>query len=120
MSRSFLVRQLLGSALTGNALRPPQHYLAQIPAMFAGWLSGELAPHLLTLTVADTALQLRRRDRSRLGLVLAAANTVGLATLVAESLGRGTGSTRPWWKASAPTTSSGSGRPTPTSTCPRR
>ncbi len=51
----FLRRQLVTAALTANAIRPVPGSRAGIPAFFAGWLTGELAPHLLALTAADTA-----------------------------------------------------------------
>jgi acetyl esterase/lipase len=48
-----------------NALRPVPGAPLSVPAMFAGWLTAELAPQLLALTAADAALALRRRDLSR-------------------------------------------------------
>jgi len=53
--------------------------------MFAGWLTSELAPHLLAATAADTASQLTRGRRSRAGLALAAASSAGLALLIRQS-----------------------------------
>ena len=83
---SFLRRQLLTAALTANAIRPVGGFRAGIPAFFAGWLTTELAPHLLALTAADTAAHaVRRRPRSRAGLVLAGLNAAGLAYLVSGS-----------------------------------
>ena len=46
-------------------------FRAGVPAFFAGWLTSELAPHLLALTAADAAanaLSGRRRDRAGLAL----------------------------------------------------
>ena len=61
---SFLRRQLLTAALTANAIRPVPGFRAGIPSFFAGWLTGELAPHLLALTAADTAAQRAVRARA--------------------------------------------------------
>jgi acetyl esterase/lipase len=83
---SFLRRQLVTAALTANAIRPVPGFRAGVPAFFAGWLTTELAPHLLALTAADAAanaLSSRRRDRA--GLVVAGAASAGLAYLVAGS-----------------------------------
>jgi len=62
---SFLRRQLVTAALTANAIRPVPGFRTGVPAFFAGWLTTELAPHLLALTAADAtanALSDRRRD----------------------------------------------------------
>jgi len=79
---SFLRRQLVTGALVANAARPFPGMAAGVPAFAAGWLTNELAPHVLALTVADGAAQLARGRRSRLGLALAAGNAAGLAWLV--------------------------------------
>ncbi|WP_205472461.1 alpha/beta hydrolase [Nocardioides sp. SYSU D00038] len=91
----YLRRQVVTAALTANAIRPVPGFRAGIPAFFAGWLTGELAPHVLAVTAGDTAVHLasaRRRGRrgrpggrSRLGLALAGASTLGLGFLVAQS-----------------------------------
>ena len=78
----FLRRQLVTTALVANALRPPPGFRAGIPVFFAGWLTGELAPHLLTLTAADAAAHVTRRRRDTAGLAVAAVNAAGLAYLV--------------------------------------
>ncbi|WP_182523590.1 alpha/beta hydrolase [Nocardioides dongkuii] len=83
---SFLRRQVVTAALTANAIRPVPGFRTGIPAFFPAWLIGELAPHVLALTAADTATHLARgRDRSRLGLALAAANLAGLAFLIGQA-----------------------------------
>ena len=89
MSRLVLLRRALTGALTANAVRPVPGYQAQIPSFAAGWLTSELAPHLLALTAADMAAEMARRPelRSRAGLALGAASAAGLAVLVGESLG---------------------------------
>ena len=79
---SFLRRQLVTSAFIANALRPPPGFRAGIPVFFAGWLTGELAPHLLTLTAADAATHATRSRRDTAGLAVAAVNAAGLAYLV--------------------------------------
>ena len=84
----FARRQALTAALTLNALQPVPSYYAGIPAMFGGWLTSELAPHLLTLTALDTIRELARPPvggRSRAGLALAAGSLAGLGTLIAQA-----------------------------------
>jgi acetyl esterase/lipase len=83
-------RQLVTAALTANALRPVPGFRSGIPAFFAGWLSGELAPHLLAATLTDAAVHAGRgggsgRRRDRAGLALAGLNAAGLAFLVVQS-----------------------------------
>ncbi|GAB3765924.1 acetyl esterase/lipase [Nocardioides ginsengisegetis] len=83
---SFLRRRLVAAALTANAIRPVPGYRAGIPSFFAGWMTGELAPHLLAVTAADTAVHLTRgKKRSRTGLVLAGATAAGLGFLIDQS-----------------------------------
>jgi acetyl esterase/lipase len=83
---SFLRRQLVTAAFTANAIRPVPGFRAGVPAFFAGWMTTELAPHLLALTAADaTANALSRRRRDPVGLALAGAATAGLTYLVALS-----------------------------------
>lgn len=79
----FLGRQLAGAALVSNALRPNGRWWRGFPSFVAGWLTTELAPQLLTLTVADTVAHLPRRGRrrTRLALAVALANAAGLAYL---------------------------------------
>jgi acetyl esterase/lipase len=86
MSDRFLLRQLVGLGLNANAASPPPGGPPAVPAFFAGWLTSELAPHLLAATVADTAVHLGRHGlgtrRDRLALAAAALNVAGYATLV--------------------------------------
>jgi acetyl esterase/lipase len=84
---SFLARRLVTAALTANAVRPVPGYRAGVPVFLAGWLGEELAPQLLGLTVADTALALRRGRATPAGLVTAAATSAALAHLVRQSMG---------------------------------
>lgn len=89
MRAPFLTRRAIQLALTANALRPVPGERAAIPAFFAGWLTGELAPHLLAVTAADTAAHLARygaRTRTdRIALALAGASAVGFGALIADS-----------------------------------
>ncbi|WP_134765913.1 alpha/beta hydrolase [Nocardioides sp. 1609] len=81
----FLRRRLLTAALTANAIRPLPGFRFGLPAFFAGWLTGELAPHLLALTAADTAAQLARGRRDPRALAVAGASAAGLAFLVVQA-----------------------------------
>jgi acetyl esterase/lipase len=82
---SFLRRQLVTAALTANAIRPIPGYRAAVPTFAAGWLTTELAPHLLAVTAADTAAHLAPRRRRKAGLALAAANLAGQLFLVDQA-----------------------------------
>jgi acetyl esterase/lipase len=80
---SYRRRQLAAALLTANALRPLRGRFTSIPAFFAGWLASELAPQLLTASLADTTAELTVRRRrghrpSRSGLALAAVTASGL------------------------------------------
>ncbi|GAA4107695.1 alpha/beta hydrolase [Nocardioides fonticola] len=85
----FLRRQVVTAALTANAIRPVPGFRAGIPAFFAGWLTGELAPQVLAATAADVAVHLRHPSRltgrERAGLALAGASAVGLAHLIRQA-----------------------------------
>ncbi len=83
----FRRRQLVIVALTANAIRPVPGFRTSFAAFFAGWLSGELAPHLLVVTVADAVRHATGRSTQRdpVGLALGAASTVGLSLLIAQS-----------------------------------
>jgi acetyl esterase/lipase len=85
MDNRYVARQAVTAALTANAIRPVPGFRVGVPAFFAGWLTGELAPHVLTLTAADTASQLARGRRDPLGLALAGASIAGLGYLIAQS-----------------------------------
>ena len=61
---SYLRRQVVMAALTANAVRPVPGYWAGVPAMIGGWLTSELAPHLLSVTLADTVHELLRGGRN--------------------------------------------------------
>jgi acetyl esterase/lipase len=89
MSDRFLRRQIVTAALTANALRPVPGSWPGIPAMFAGWLTSELAPHLLATTTADTLVQLTRDRREgharKQAYGLAVASIAGLSYLVRQA-----------------------------------
>jgi acetyl esterase/lipase len=73
------------AALTANALHPLPGFRGGTLSFPPGWLAGELAPHLLATTVADTAVAVARGKASRSGLLLAGATAAGLATLIEQS-----------------------------------
>ncbi|MCR1781446.1 alpha/beta hydrolase [Nocardioides carbamazepini] len=81
----FVGRQLVTAALTANAIRPLPGSRAGIPAFFAGWLTGELAPHLLGLTAADAAAHATGSRRDWRGLTLAGLAGAGLVHLIRQS-----------------------------------
>lgn len=81
----FLRRQLVTAALTANAIRPLPGFRAGIPVFVAGWLTSELAPHLLAVTAADAAMHATGRRRQPAGLALAAASLAGLGFLVDQA-----------------------------------
>jgi acetyl esterase/lipase len=89
VSDRFLSRQLVQLGLTANALRPVPGGPASVPAFFAGWLTAELAPQWLALTLADGALNARlRKGRGRRDLVGLAAWAANLG-IYADLIVRG-------------------------------
>jgi len=82
----FLTRRLIGLGLTANAIRPVPGGPPTLPAFFAGWLAGELAPHLLAATVVDTAVHTARKGvRTRsdaLGVAAAGLSVAGLVSVM--------------------------------------
>jgi acetyl esterase/lipase len=82
-------RQLVNMALVANAARPIPGTAVSVPAMFAGWLTAELAPHLLALTAVDAAAHVARHGaRAERGtLVLGAAAAAGYVGLMARGQG---------------------------------
>ncbi|MBK1788676.1 alpha/beta hydrolase [Prauserella cavernicola] len=88
MHPSFRTRRAAQLALTINALRPLRGSRTAFPAFFAGWLTSELAPHLLALTAADTAAHVAKhgvRGADKSGLALAGLSAAGLGGLVASA-----------------------------------
>jgi acetyl esterase/lipase len=82
----YLRRRVVTAALTANAVHPLPGYTAGALSFVPGWLAGELAPHLLALTAADTATALARGRAGRAGLAVAAATAGGLGYLIAQSV----------------------------------
>jgi acetyl esterase/lipase len=89
MPDRFLSRQIATAALTANALHPVPGSWAGIPAMFAGWLTSELAPHLLAATAADSLVHLTRARRDghaqKAAVGLSVASIAGLSYLVRQA-----------------------------------
>ncbi|OZM74569.1 alpha/beta hydrolase [Amycolatopsis antarctica] len=86
MRPTFVTRRAVQLALAANALRPARTRFSAIPSFFAGWLTAELAPHLLAVTAADTVAHLARRGlhtrSDRAGLMLAGLSAAALGRLV--------------------------------------
>lgn len=85
MGMGFLARQAVTAALTANAIRPLAGPRSGIPSFFAGWLTGELAPHVLAVTAADAATHAFGSRRDPRGLALAGVSAMGLGYLIAQS-----------------------------------
>jgi acetyl esterase/lipase len=92
---SFLKLSATGAALTVNGLRPlPGSSPLAVPSFFGGWLTSELAPHNLAVTLAGTAAHLRSRRRSgtpldrddRIALALNALSVAGLAVMIRQGM----------------------------------
>jgi acetyl esterase/lipase len=79
---SFRTRTLLYAALTANAVRPLPGFRAGVPSFFTGWITNELAPHWLAVTVADAATHLTGKRRDPVGLALAGATAAGLGYVI--------------------------------------
>lgn len=98
MGRRFLRLSAAGAALTVNGLRPlPGSNPLSVPSFFGGWLTSELAPHNLAVTVLGTAAHLRKRRRTgtpldrddRIGLALNALSVAGLAVMIRQGMKSG-------------------------------
>ncbi|PXY33029.1 alpha/beta hydrolase [Prauserella coralliicola] len=88
MHASFRTRRAVQLGFTANAVRPLPGSRAAFPAFFAGWLTAELAPHLLALTAADTAAHIAKRGLRRAdkpGLAMAGLSAAGLASLIVSA-----------------------------------
>lgn len=81
LPRSHTVRQATLASLALVATRPPRRggTRVAIGSFVAGWIGGDLAPQLLALGAADTALSAARRRVSPLGLTLAGVAAAGFA-----------------------------------------
>ena len=82
---SFLSRRLVTAALVANVLRPTQGLRAGIGSFVAGWLTDELAPHLLGLTALDTAVSAKRGKVTPAGLAVAGGTAAALGYLIGQS-----------------------------------
>lgn len=98
MDRRFLKLSAAGAALTVNGLRPlPGSNPLSVPSFFGGWLTSELAPHNLAVTVLGTAAHLRKRRRAgqgldrddKLGLALNALSAAGLLVMIRQGMRSG-------------------------------
>jgi len=87
MGRRFLRLSAAGAALTVNGLRPlPGSNPLALPSFFGGWLTSELAPYNLAVTLAGTSAYLashRGRGLTRDDRVALALNAVSVAGLLA-------------------------------------
>jgi acetyl esterase/lipase len=85
----FAVRQAVQLGLTANAVRPVPGGPASVPAFFAGWLTAELAPHVLAATALDVGVHAARHGihtrADRLGVTAAGLSGAGLLSLMATS-----------------------------------
>lgn len=94
MPSRILRLSALGAGLTANALRPATgaNPLA-IPSFFGAWLTSELAPQNLAVTVAGSAAYVAARRRltlsDRLALGLNAASAAGLAVMIRQGIQAG-------------------------------
>jgi acetyl esterase/lipase len=92
MAKRFLRLSTLGAALTANALRPAVGANPfAIPSFFGAWLTSELAPQNLAVTVAGSAAYVAgRRGRltatDRIAVGLNAASAAGLALMVRQGM----------------------------------
>jgi acetyl esterase/lipase len=82
---SFRSRALVYAALTANAIRPLPGFRAGLPSFVAGWITGELAPQWLAVTVADAGTHLTRRRRDPVALTIAAAAAAGLGYVIGQA-----------------------------------
>ena len=89
MSTLFLVLAALGLAGVLNALRPLRAMPVLLPAFFWAWLTAELAPQLVVLTVLEAVvfalLGAVEGARGWLALALAALTVLGLLRLIRSS-----------------------------------
>src|SRR5688500_10323845 len=81
----FRRRQVITAALTANALRPLPGFEMGPLSFFAGWLTSDLAPHLLAVTTADAVTHATRSRRDPVGLLQAGTSAAALAYMVKQS-----------------------------------
>jgi acetyl esterase/lipase len=81
----LVVLSAIGLLFVLNALRPPTLTPLIVPCFFAAWLTVELAPQLLVLTVVGVALTAWFSSVTWLGLLLSALVVIGLGWLAAQA-----------------------------------
>lgn len=81
----LLVLACIGVVGVANGLRPVRWTPLLVPSFFAAWLTVELAPQLLALTLVVTAVLTVLVGVSWLGLLLTALVVAGLVAMVLES-----------------------------------
>jgi acetyl esterase/lipase len=81
----LLVLACLGLVAVANGLRPFRWTPLVVPSFFAAWLTVELAPQLLALTVVVTLLLTVVVGVSWLGLLVIVLVVAGLLVMIAES-----------------------------------
>ncbi len=87
---AFRRRRVLTAAAVANTLRPAYGLRPGIPSMFVGWLTAELAPHLLASTALDTAghaVAARRAGRrvDPIGTALGLGAAAGFGLLIKQA-----------------------------------
>jgi acetyl esterase/lipase len=94
MGRRFLRLSAAGAALTLNGLRPlPGSNPLAVPSFFGGWLTSELAPYNLAITLAGTSAYVARRSRrgglsrsDRVAVALDAVSVAGLLLMIRQGM----------------------------------
>jgi acetyl esterase/lipase len=94
MGRRFLRLSAAGATLTLNGLRPlPGSNPLAMPSFFGGWLTSELAPYNLAITLAGTSAYVARRSRrgglsrsDRVALALDAVSVAGLLVMIRQGM----------------------------------
>ncbi|MFN2590121.1 MAG: alpha/beta hydrolase fold domain-containing protein [Actinomycetota bacterium] len=89
MPTVFLALSIVGLVFTVNALRPFPWTFASLPSFFGGWLTSELAPHLLVITGVVSGVLIGagglQGTRGWIALGLTVATVAGLGALIVEA-----------------------------------
>jgi acetyl esterase/lipase len=89
MSTLFLALSIVGLVFTVNALRPLPWPVVALPSFFGGWLTSELAPHLLVITAIVSGALIGKGAleglRGWVALGLTAVTVTGLIVLILEA-----------------------------------
>lgn len=88
MSTAFLIASLVGLVFVVNALRPLSRTVFSVASFFAGWLTAELAPHLLVIHVGVSAWLASAGVGGWQGAVSVGASiaiAAGLAAMIAQA-----------------------------------